>query len=91
MNSSVKKYNLKVFGDSYTIVSDEPEAIILAAASHVDELMQAIASNKRDVSVQKVAVLAALKVAFTLQSLEVAQEHTKAFIKQLIDSVPSEL
>lgn len=91
MSASVKKYNLTVFGDSYTIVSDEPEMVILAAATHVEKLMQSIASNKRDIPIQKVAVLAALKVAFALQSLEVTQEHTKAFIQQLVDSVPSEL
>lgn len=91
MKPEVKKYTLTVFGDSYTIVSDEPEQHILAAANHVDRLMNDISAKAQDMPVQKLAVLAALKIALTAHSLEVAQEDTKTVIKNLINSLPSSL
>lgn len=88
MKSEVKKYSLIVFGDSYTVVSDEPEVCVLSAASLVDQLMQEIASKASEMPVQKLAILAALKIALKLQSAHLEQDETKAHIKRLIQSMP---
>jgi cell division protein ZapA (FtsZ GTPase activity inhibitor) len=91
MKPEVKKYSLTVFGDSYSILSDEPEQRVISAACHVDQLMHEIAAKAPDMPLQKIAVLAALKVALDLHSGKLEYDDTKAFIKHLIASIPSAL
>lgn len=91
MKPEVKKYSLTVFGDSYVIVSDEPEQYVVSAACHVDQLMQEIAAKAPAMPVQKLAVLAALKIALEIHSGKSEHNETKAFIKNLIASIPSAL
>ncbi len=89
MKPEVKKYTITVFGDSYTVVSDESEECVLTAALYVDQLMKEIASKASDMPSQKVAILAALKIALQMQATCLEHDETKAAIKNLIQAMPS--
>jgi cell division protein ZapA (FtsZ GTPase activity inhibitor) len=89
MKPEVKKYTITVFGDSYTVVSDESEERILNAALLVDRLMKEIASKASDMPSQKVAILTALKIALQMQATSLEHDETKAAIKNLIQAMPS--
>lgn len=64
MVSSIKKYTMTLNGQSYTIVSDEPESLITQAVSLVEQragsLMQSASTS---LDVQKVMMLAAVEIA----------------------------
>ena len=89
MKPEVKKYTITVFGDSYTIISDESEECILNAAIQIDQLMKEIAAKAPDMQAQKIAILAALKVALAMQAITLEHNQTKVAIKNLIQTMPS--
>ena len=63
MDLELKKYRARVFGDTYSIVSDEKESLILESVKIVDGIMREIAEASQVVDHKKIAVLAALKIA----------------------------
>jgi cell division protein ZapA len=69
MNTSAKKYKVTIFGESYTLVSDESEKHIVDAALQVDKLMSDIA-RAGVTDVKKVAVLVALQFSSELKHLK---------------------
>ena len=89
MKPEVKKYTITVFGDSYTVISDESEEYVVSAALQVDQLMKEIASKASDMPSQKIAILAALKIALQMQAIGLEHDETKAAIKNLIQAMPS--
>ncbi len=70
MICDTKKYKVTIFGESYVLVSDEPEGRLSRSTALVDALMQDIAQQSGITDVKKLAVLAALQVASTLARLE---------------------
>lgn len=89
--SEVKKYSLTVFGNSYVVVSDEPEELVISAACYVDRLMGDIAAKVPDMPLEKLAVLTALKVALEINSHKSEHDKARTFIKHLVESIPSTL
>lgn len=84
----IKKYKVSLFGETYTIVSDETEEHILKCVNHVDSLMRSITDSMNVTDGKKAAVLAALQLASKLQETESHyklkfQEHEKLI--ELID------
>lgn len=69
MNQS-QKYKITVLGQSYTVVSDEAESVLLAAAKTVDVMMREVAPHALEADVAKVAVLTALRLALKNAELE---------------------
>ena len=65
MIQDVKKYQISIFNESYTIVSDEAEHTISRAVSMVDSLMNE-AKKSGSVDSKKIAVLTALQLAVKL-------------------------
>jgi cell division protein ZapA (FtsZ GTPase activity inhibitor) len=72
MNSSSQKYRVSIFGQTYSLVSDESEEQLLAAAKSVDRMMREIAPQSTEVDVAKVAVLTALRL--TLENADLTQQ-----------------
>ncbi|HVX00800.1 MAG TPA: cell division protein ZapA, partial [Candidatus Babeliaceae bacterium] len=70
MSSAVKKYKLSIFGEAYTIVSDESEEILLKAAKQLDGLMREVSQKSQIADAKRIAVLAALQIATHSQTLE---------------------
>lgn len=85
MNSQVKKYKAHILGDTYSIVSDEKESFILESVQSVDSVMREISEKMPTMDKQKVAVLAALKIASGKIQLEHFIEEEKKLSSKIMD------
>ena len=87
MIQELKRYQVNIFGESYTVLSDESEKEVIDTAAFVDLLMQET-SVKSSADPKKVAVFVALKIAKKMLDLEAEKikwnESEKSLIK-LID------
>lgn len=71
MSKPLKKYKARIFGDVYTIVSDEDDGFVLEVVHKVDLMMKEIATKHPTmVDAKKIAVLAALKATEELLSMQ---------------------
>jgi len=70
MMNTKKSYKVTIFGDQYTLVSDESETHIVQAAAAVDALMKEIADKSKVSDSKKYAIFAALQLASKLINLE---------------------
>lgn len=71
MSKELKKYKAQIFGESYSIVSDEEDEFVLEVVRRVDGLMKEIsAQNKMVIDTKKIAVFAALKATEELLIME---------------------
>jgi cell division protein ZapA (FtsZ GTPase activity inhibitor) len=79
-------YKVSIFGDQYTIKTDESPELIVQAAALVDSTMKEIAcASKFDA--KSIAVLAALRIAHQVVSAGKIQANNEA----LISSIDQEL
>ena len=85
MNSQMKKYKAHILGDTYSIVSDEKESFILESVQSVDSVMREISEKMPAMDKQKVAVLAALKIASGKIQLEHFIEEEKKLSSKIMD------
>lgn len=83
-------YKLLIFGDHYSIVSDEPQTHVTQAAAHVDALMKEISLKAAQVDEKRIAVLVALQLASKLLALESTIESTQNRHQELIDRIEQE-
>ena len=83
-------YKLLIFGDHYSIVSDESQAQLAKSAAQVDALMKEIAAKAAHVDEKRIAVLVALQLASKLLALESSKEYTDGCHKKLIDRIEQE-
>lgn len=80
--TQAKRFDIQLYGETYTIISDESEQRVLEIAKNVDELMRAIAQRTGSSDLKKIAVLTALKLATSQRSLEaVTFEQAQACLK----------
>lgn len=70
MKREVESYRVVIFGDEYTIMSDEPEEHIIKSANYIHTLMQEIAQKAPRALPKNVAILAALQLASKVISAE---------------------
>ncbi len=68
--NEAKRIEVLLYGESYSVISDESEEKVLEVAKQVDELMRLIARRTGLSDVKKIAVLAALKFATSQRKLE---------------------
>jgi cell division protein ZapA (FtsZ GTPase activity inhibitor) len=77
-------YKVSIFGDQYTLKTDESHDLILQAAALVDSTMKDIAcSTKFDT--KSIAVLAALRIAHQALHAGQCQAHNNEALISLID------
>ena len=76
-------YKVSIFGDQYTVKTDESGDLIVKAADLVDSTMKEIA-RASTLDVKSIAVLAALRIAHQMMSSEQNQATHEALI-HLID------
>lgn len=89
MTNEFESFQISVFGEQYTLHSDEPAQQVVRAAALVDSLMKEIAAKHAGLKSDKIAVLAAIRIASSLLAREVENEHT---IKQeIVDLIEQEL
>jgi|SRR5277367_5676988 len=72
-----KSLKLRIFDKEYTIVSDESEERVKQTASLVDSLMREIVEHAKKLPEERIAVLAALRLASQLLTMESKQEEEK--------------
>lgn len=90
MDSGLKKYRAHIFGDTYAIISDEKEALILEAVKIVDGVMREIADASQVVDPKKIAVLTALKIATRALHLEAIMEQEKHLSSRIMNVLDRE-
>ncbi len=78
MSTQAKKYKVTIFGESYTLVSDEPEQHVVESAQNVDTLISVISRDSGIVDVKKLAVLVALQLASELKHQKTGNEALKS-------------
>lgn len=86
-----KNYKVTIFGDQYTLASDEAEEHVIKTARLLDILMQEISQASKLTDAKKIAVLAGLRIASQLVTLESEQEAVNLQNKKLIDHIDREL
>ncbi len=89
--NTMKKYKVSIFGESYTLVSDEPEELLTESAKHIDELMRHLAEKSGLSETKRIAVLASLHVATKLKQQEVELERFAIKELELAQRIDSEL
>ena len=67
---TLKRYKLSILGETYVVVSDEPEERLHATAGYVDDIMRHIASRADLSDTKRIAVLASLQLASQLKEAE---------------------
>lgn len=90
MESGLKKYRAHIFGDTYAIISDEKEALILEAVKIVDGVMREIADASQAIDPKKIAVLTALKIATRALHAEAAMEQEKRLSSRIMNVLDSQ-
>jgi cell division protein ZapA (FtsZ GTPase activity inhibitor) len=91
MNTEAKKYTLTILGQAYTVITDEPELLVVNAARLLDSLMKEIAQKAKNIDGQKVAVLAALQCASKLLACQALQENVSKRELELILAIDREI
>lgn len=94
MNTLHKKYKLSIFGEQYSFVGDEHDERVNAAARLLDMLMRDIAEKTNIIDAKRIAVLAALQLAGSLQDMEQQVDRfqeTHANILSRIDRLERDL
>lgn len=90
-SNNAKKYVLSIFDDKYTIVTDQSELHVRAAADYISSIMNDIAQKASDIPPKKIAVLAALKVASSLIALQEEHQLEQDVYKQLVRDIESQI
>jgi len=85
LDSGLKKYRARIFGDTYSIVSDETDILILEAVKIVDGLMREIADASQACDPKKIAVLTALKIATRTLHVEAIMEQEKRLSNRIMN------
>lgn len=91
MKNEIKSYKMTIFDSQYTLVSDEHEARIIKSAHYVDTIMKEIAEKSRLHDVQKIAVLAALKIVHCMFDLQDELENSKQIEHSLVKRIEQEI
>lgn len=78
-----KSLKLRIFDKEYTIVSDESEERVKQTAYLVDSLMREIVEHAKKLPEERVAVLAALRLASQLLAIESKEKQATAQAESL--------
>jgi len=82
-----KRYIVHILGDAYTIISDETESHVMASAKQVDDLMADIINKVPSADTQKIAVLAALRIASDLLHRQTQIQESDSKIEACIQKI----
>jgi len=91
MSTEIKKYEVIILGESYTLASDQNEEHIQAATHKVDEIVKEISQKAPHLEQKKVVVFAAIKVASMLIASEYNLKDVKSREQALLDKLDQEL
>lgn len=87
----LNKYQVSIFGEAYSLVSDETQENIMQSVKLVDSLMREIAEKVQPIDSYKMAVLVSLKLSSRILSLESEIEKIRFNQEMLIEVLDREL
>lgn len=73
---------VSIYGEDYSLVGDLPEDVIKALAYHVDNRIRVLASKNNRVSLNRLAVVAALNIAEEFFELQEQHQELVATMQQ---------
>ena len=91
MNNERRSYKINVFGDEYSLVSNESEEHMAQAASIIDVAMREIDQKARIGDAKKVAVLAAMRIVSKLLHLQKEMESNKEREAELVVRIENDI
>ncbi len=86
-----KSYQVEIFGDQYSLTSDESSEKVLQVAALVDSLMKEISAKSSMHDKKILAVMAALKISSSLLDLQELQGKANERYDKLICRLDEEL
>jgi cell division protein ZapA len=86
-----KRCIVTIFGNEYSLITNESENYVSNAAQRVNELMNEIAGASTAVDEKKIAILAALRLASELMQLKETVEGNSISQRKLIAAIDHEL
>ena len=85
MGVEIKKYKARIFGELYSITSDENEKFVASVVNTVDNYMKEISlKSSAALDSKHVAVLAALRVTQELLELQGQIEKDKCHLEKIM-------
>ena len=91
MSKELRKYKVTIAGESYFLVSDEPEEHIKYVAECVDSQMRQIAQSGYSDDPQRLAVLVALQNTSKMMNSAGLVAHYKEHTEKMIEYIADEL
>jgi cell division protein ZapA (FtsZ GTPase activity inhibitor) len=91
MKNTAEKYTVSLFGDTYTLMSDEGSAAVAVLAQRVDTLMQEISLKTACTDSRRVAILALVKVCHQLHTLETQLQQRNHEESQLVNYIEQQM
>ncbi len=91
MINTKKSYKVTIFGDQYTLVSDDSEQHILHISEMVDSIMKEVAQKTKLSDAKKFAVYAALQLASKLATMETTSKMNMQAQEELLNKIEQEL
>lgn len=79
MNTLIK-HTVTIFGDSFTIVTDEPIDSLDQAVTRVNEMAKVIVEQTGTIDTKKLAVLTVLQAVMQIQQMEQRQRNLTALV-----------
>jgi len=89
--NEAKRIEVLLYGESYSVISDESEETVLEVAKQVDELMRLIGRRTGLSDLKKIAVLTALKLATSQRKLEEDVVSYNDACQSLVDLISENL
>jgi len=87
MTREAKKYTVHIFGEPYTLVTDEPEAAIMESVARVNALMHELSDTFKSKETKRLAILTALHSTHSVINLEAHVKQAEDRIIERIDRV----
>jgi cell division protein ZapA len=81
---------VEIYGQKFSVTSDDSEKHVRQIAAHVDEKMRQIGSRDSSVPMYTRAVLAALNIASEWQKLRESQDEVERVVGRLTDLLGAE-
>jgi cell division protein ZapA len=85
------RFQVAIAGCSYSLVSDEPEELIVRSTALVEKLLQEIRAKAPQVDSEKALVLAAVQLALDYVKIDLRDKHHQVTINRLVDHITAQL
>ncbi len=89
--SAVQRYKVTIGGESYFLVSDEPEERVKAVASFVDTQMRSMAQLGHNDDVKRLAVLVAIQCASKMVASADLLEYYQVRHEKILSTISEEI